>query len=62
MGPAIAISLQSAKPWGLATMGGGKGPGNPLTGLYKTADQRFISVGMYNNANTDFFCISPLCL
>ncbi len=46
MGPAIAISLQSGKPWGLATMGGGKGPGNPLTGIYKTADQRFISVVM----------------
>jgi crotonobetainyl-CoA:carnitine CoA-transferase CaiB-like acyl-CoA transferase len=45
MGPAIALSGQSGKPWRLGG-GGGSGSSNPLTGLYKTADERFISLVM----------------
>ncbi|HEY6131402.1 MAG TPA: CoA transferase, partial [Halioglobus sp.] len=45
LGPAIALSGQSGKPWRLGT-GGGTGSSNPLTGLYKTSDERFISLVM----------------
>jgi crotonobetainyl-CoA:carnitine CoA-transferase CaiB-like acyl-CoA transferase len=45
MGPTIALSGQSGKPWRLGG-GGASGSSNPLTGLYKTADDRFISLVM----------------
>jgi crotonobetainyl-CoA:carnitine CoA-transferase CaiB-like acyl-CoA transferase len=45
MGPAIALSGQSGKPWRLGG-GGATGSSNPLTGLYKTSDERFISLVM----------------
>jgi len=44
MAAAIALSLQTGEPWSLPTAAGG--PGNPLTGLYKTSDDRFVSVVM----------------
>jgi crotonobetainyl-CoA:carnitine CoA-transferase CaiB-like acyl-CoA transferase len=44
MAAAIALSLQTGEPWSLPTSAGG--PGNPLTGLYKTSDARFVSVVM----------------
>jgi len=46
MGAAIALGMQSGKPWGLASAAQGGGPANPLTGLYKTSDERFICVVM----------------
>jgi len=46
MGAGIALGLQSGEPWGIAAMAKGGGPSNPLTGLYKTSDERFISVVM----------------
>jgi len=45
MGPTIALSAQSGKPWQLGG-GGASGSSNPLTGLYKTADERFVSLVM----------------
>jgi crotonobetainyl-CoA:carnitine CoA-transferase CaiB-like acyl-CoA transferase len=45
LGPTIALSGQSGKPWSLGG-GGATGSTNPLTGLYKTADERFISLVM----------------
>jgi crotonobetainyl-CoA:carnitine CoA-transferase CaiB-like acyl-CoA transferase len=45
MGATIALSGQSGKPWQLGGSGG-SGASNPLTGLYKTADERFISLVM----------------
>lgn len=45
MGPTIALSGQSGKPWRLGG-GGASGSSNPLTGLYQTSDQRFISLVM----------------
>jgi crotonobetainyl-CoA:carnitine CoA-transferase CaiB-like acyl-CoA transferase len=44
MSSAVALSLQNDIPWGLAAMASqaGKGPGNPLTGTYKTQDDRFV--------------------
>ena len=44
MAAAIALSLQTGEPWSLPAAAGG--PGNPLTGLYKTSDERFVSVVM----------------
>ncbi|MEZ5502267.1 MAG: CoA transferase [Halioglobus sp.] len=45
LGPTIALSGQSGKPWSLGG-GGASGSSNPLTGLYKTSDERFISLVM----------------
>ena len=45
LGPTIALSGQSGKPWSLGG-GGGSGSNNPLTGIYKTSDERFISLVM----------------
>ncbi|MDZ7782042.1 MAG: CoA transferase [Halioglobus sp.] len=45
VGPAIALSGQSGKPWSLGG-GGATGSSNPLTGLYQTSDERFISLVM----------------
>ena len=44
MSAAVALSLQTETPWGLASMASqaSKGPGNPLTGTYKTRDDRFV--------------------
>jgi len=44
MGAATALSLQTGKPWSLP-MGAG-GPGNPLVSIYKTSDDRWISLVM----------------
>jgi crotonobetainyl-CoA:carnitine CoA-transferase CaiB-like acyl-CoA transferase len=46
MGAAIALGLQTGEPWSLASAAKGGGPSNPLTGLYKTSDERFICVVM----------------
>jgi crotonobetainyl-CoA:carnitine CoA-transferase CaiB-like acyl-CoA transferase len=45
LGPTIALSGQTGKPWSLGG-GGGSGSSNPLTGIYKTSDERFISLVM----------------
>ena len=45
MGMAIDASLQQDKPWVAPPMGA-HGSGNPLTGLYKTADDRYVSLVM----------------
>lgn len=45
MGATIALSGQSGKPWQLGG-GGASGASNPLTGLYQTSDERFISLVM----------------
>lgn len=45
LGPTIALSGQSGKPWRLGG-GGASGSSNPLTGLYQTSDERFISLVM----------------
>lgn len=45
MAAAVALSLQMKMPWGPIPMGG-HGPGNPLVGVYQTADGRYISLVM----------------
>ncbi|MEM9255401.1 MAG: CoA transferase [Pseudomonadota bacterium] len=45
IGPAIALSAQSGQPWALGA-GASTGSSNPLTGLYQTSDERFISLVM----------------
>ena len=45
LGPTIALSGQTGKPWSLGG-GGAAGSKNPLTGIYQTSDERFISVVM----------------
>jgi crotonobetainyl-CoA:carnitine CoA-transferase CaiB-like acyl-CoA transferase len=45
LGPAIALSGQSGKPWQLGA-GAASGSRNPLAGLYQTSDERFISLVM----------------
>jgi crotonobetainyl-CoA:carnitine CoA-transferase CaiB-like acyl-CoA transferase len=45
MAPAIALSLQMKMPWAPIQMGA-EGPGNPLVGVYQTADGRCISLVM----------------
>ena len=45
LGPTIALSGQTGKPWTLGG-GGATGASNPLTGIYQTSDERFISVVM----------------
>jgi crotonobetainyl-CoA:carnitine CoA-transferase CaiB-like acyl-CoA transferase len=44
MAPGIALSLQTGRPWGLGA--GAGGPGNPLAMIYKTSDERWISLVM----------------
>jgi crotonobetainyl-CoA:carnitine CoA-transferase CaiB-like acyl-CoA transferase len=44
MGAATALSMQSGKPWSMIPSGGG--PSNPLTSIYKTSDDRWISLVM----------------
>ncbi len=44
MAAGIALSLQTGKPWGLGA--GAGGPGNPLAMIYKTSDERWISLVM----------------
>jgi crotonobetainyl-CoA:carnitine CoA-transferase CaiB-like acyl-CoA transferase len=47
MAASIALSLQQGQPWNIANLSSaGGGPGNPLTGIYKTSDGRFISLVM----------------
>jgi crotonobetainyl-CoA:carnitine CoA-transferase CaiB-like acyl-CoA transferase len=46
MSPAVALSLQLNFPWRPAPSmggGGGGGPSNPLVGVYKTQDDRFLA-------------------
>jgi crotonobetainyl-CoA:carnitine CoA-transferase CaiB-like acyl-CoA transferase len=46
MSPAVALSLQLNFPWRPAPIsggGGGGGPSNPLVGVYKTQDARFLA-------------------
>jgi crotonobetainyl-CoA:carnitine CoA-transferase CaiB-like acyl-CoA transferase len=45
LGPAIALSGQTGKPWQLGA-GAASGSKNPLAGLYQTSDERFISLVM----------------
>ncbi len=45
MSAAIALSLQMKMPWAPIPMGG-DGPGNPLVGVYSTADDRCVSLVM----------------
>jgi crotonobetainyl-CoA:carnitine CoA-transferase CaiB-like acyl-CoA transferase len=44
MGAATALSMQSGQPWSMVPTGGG--PSNPLTNIYKTSDDRWISLVM----------------
>jgi len=44
MGAATALSMQSGKPWSMIPSGGG--PSNPLVGICKTSDDRWISLVM----------------
>ena len=46
MGAGIALGLQSGEPWSMAAAAKGGGPSNPLTGIYKTSDERFITLVM----------------
>jgi crotonobetainyl-CoA:carnitine CoA-transferase CaiB-like acyl-CoA transferase len=46
MASAIALSLQTKQPWGLAALAGGGGPKNPLSGTYKTKDGKFVCLVM----------------
>lgn len=46
MGHPIALSLQSGQPWEQGPMGSAGGMQNPLSYLYKTADDRYISLVM----------------
>ncbi|TFH23217.1 MAG: CoA transferase [Myxococcales bacterium] len=46
MGAAVALGLQTGEPWNPLSGAKGGGPKNPLTGIYKTSDDRFISVVM----------------
>ncbi len=45
MSPAVALSLQTNSPWRAPPgSGGGGGPSNPLVGVYRTEDGRFIAM------------------
>ncbi len=45
MSPAVALSLQTNSPWRAPSgSGGGGGPSNPLVGVYRTEDGRFIAM------------------
>jgi crotonobetainyl-CoA:carnitine CoA-transferase CaiB-like acyl-CoA transferase len=43
MSPAVALSLQTDHAWRPPTASGGGGPSNPLVGVYKTQDGRFLA-------------------
>jgi crotonobetainyl-CoA:carnitine CoA-transferase CaiB-like acyl-CoA transferase len=43
MSPAVALSLQTQHAWRPPTSSGGGGPSNPLVGIYKTQDDRFLA-------------------
>jgi crotonobetainyl-CoA:carnitine CoA-transferase CaiB-like acyl-CoA transferase len=43
MSPAVALSLQTQRAWRPPTGSGGGGPSNPLVGIYKTQDDRFLA-------------------
>jgi crotonobetainyl-CoA:carnitine CoA-transferase CaiB-like acyl-CoA transferase len=44
MSPGVALSLQTGFPWRPPTGSGGGGPSNPLVGVYKTQDGRFVAL------------------
>jgi crotonobetainyl-CoA:carnitine CoA-transferase CaiB-like acyl-CoA transferase len=46
MGHPIALSLYASQPWEAGPMGVSGGMSNPLSHLYKTADERYISLVM----------------
>jgi crotonobetainyl-CoA:carnitine CoA-transferase CaiB-like acyl-CoA transferase len=46
MASGIALSLQHGQPWGLAAMASGGGPKNPLSGVYRTKDGKFVCLVM----------------
>ena len=46
MGHAIAVSLHLARPWQAPALGAHGSPSNPLSGLYRTADERYLSFVM----------------
>jgi crotonobetainyl-CoA:carnitine CoA-transferase CaiB-like acyl-CoA transferase len=46
MGLGVALTLSSGNPWGAPPMGGHGAISNPLTGLYRTSDGRWISLVM----------------
>jgi crotonobetainyl-CoA:carnitine CoA-transferase CaiB-like acyl-CoA transferase len=50
MGHSIAVSLKSGQPFEGMTPGAHGSPSNPLTGLYRTSDGRFISLVMLQPA------------
>ena len=46
MGAAMALSLQTGQPWRPPVAGGSPAGGNPLVGVYRTADDRFLNLTM----------------
>lgn len=46
IGMTVDLALGSGQPWRSGPMGAGVAPSNPLSGLYKTGDGRFISLVM----------------
>lgn len=46
IGMTVDLALGSGQPWRTGPMGAGVAPSNPLSGLYKTGDGRFISLVM----------------
>ncbi|MFF2846274.1 CaiB/BaiF CoA transferase family protein [Streptomyces sp. NPDC058001] len=50
MGHGIALSLHLKQPWVMAPPGAHGSPTNPLTGLYRTADGRYVSLVMMQPA------------
>ena len=46
MGHAIAVSLHLDRPWQAPALGAHGSPSNPLSGLYRTADERYLSFVM----------------
>jgi crotonobetainyl-CoA:carnitine CoA-transferase CaiB-like acyl-CoA transferase len=46
MGVAVNAALATGQPWRASTSGANVAPTNPLTGFYRTADGRFLSVSM----------------
>lgn len=50
MGQAIGISLRLGEPWEGTTPGAHGSPANPLSGLYRTADGRYLSLMMLQPA------------
>jgi crotonobetainyl-CoA:carnitine CoA-transferase CaiB-like acyl-CoA transferase len=50
MGLAVDLSLMSGEPWEAAPINHSGSPTNPLVGLYKTSDDRYISLSMLQGA------------